>query len=64
MRRHAGSGAFDGIERAADVICTTPVRLLRLDRDDLMVLMEELPSIAIGLCQALSRRIRDMNARA
>ncbi len=55
---------FDGIERAADVICTTPVRLLRLDRDDLMVLMEELPSIAIGLCQALSRRIRDMNARA
>jgi len=34
------------------------VRLLRLERDDLLALMEELPGIAISVAQELSRRLR------
>ena len=55
---------FEGVPRSATVTATSPVRLLRLDRDDLMSLMEELPSIAIGLCRVLSRKLRNTNERA
>ena len=34
------------------------MRLLRLERDELLALMEELPAIAIGVAQELSRRYR------
>ena len=52
---------FDGITRSATVTANTDVLLLRLDRNDLMSLMEELPAIAIGLCQVLSHRLRERN---
>jgi CRP-like cAMP-binding protein len=41
----------------------TPVRFLRLDRDDLLRLMEELPAIAIGICRNLSRRVSELTER-
>ena len=50
---------FDGETRFATVSATHRVRLLRLDRQDLFELMEEQPSIAIGICQTLSRHARD-----
>ena len=52
---------FDGITRSATVTAGSDVLLLRLDRNDLMNLMEELPAIAIGLCQVLSHRLRESN---
>jgi ATP/ADP translocase len=50
---------FDGETRFATVSAVHRVRLLRLDRQDLFELMEEQPSIAIGICQTLSRHARD-----
>jgi hypothetical protein len=50
---------FDGEARLATVSAAERVRLLRLDRQDLFELMEEQPSIAIGICQTLSRHARD-----
>jgi CRP-like cAMP-binding protein len=50
---------FDGETRFATVSAAQRVRLLRLDRQDLFELMEEQPSIAIGICQTLSRHARD-----
>jgi len=54
---------FDGVPRSATVVATREARLLRLERDDVLSLMDELPAIAIGICQALSKRVRDMNVR-
>jgi CRP-like cAMP-binding protein len=50
---------FDGETRLATVSAARRVRLLRLDRHDLFELMEEEPAIAIGICQTLSRHMRD-----
>ncbi len=50
---------FDGETRFATVSAVRRVRLLRLDRHDLFELMDEEPAIAIGICQTLSRRMRD-----
>jgi hypothetical protein len=50
---------FDGERRSASVIATGPVRLLRLDRQDLYEVMEEHPAIAVAICQTLSRRLRE-----
>jgi CRP-like cAMP-binding protein len=50
---------FDGETRFATVTAIGRVRLLRLDRPDLFELMEEEPAIAIGICQTLSRHVRD-----
>lgn len=50
---------FDGETRFATVSAVRRVRLLRLDRHDLFELMEEEPAIAIGICQTLSRHVRD-----
>jgi CRP-like cAMP-binding protein len=36
------------------------VRLLRLKRNDLLRLMEEMPGIAIAISQNLSHRIREL----
>jgi hypothetical protein len=55
---------FEGDTRSASVKTRDDeVRLLRLGRDDLLSLMEELPAIAICICQTLSRRVRDLTKR-
>ena len=54
---------LEGENRTATVTANTPVRFLRLDRDDLLRLMEELPAIAIGICQSLSRRVSELTGR-
>jgi hypothetical protein len=54
---------LEGESRTATVVTTTPVRFLRLDRDDLLRLMEELPAIAIGICQTLSRLVSELSER-
>jgi len=50
---------FDGETRIATVTAAHRTRLLRLDRHDLFELMDEQPAIAIGICQTLSRHMRD-----
>lgn len=51
---------FDGETRFATVTAATRLRLLRLERHDLLQLMDEHPGIAIGMCQTLSGRVRDL----
>jgi hypothetical protein len=51
---------FDGERRSASATSEGPVRLLRLDRQDLFEVMEEHPAIAVAICQTLSRRIREL----
>jgi hypothetical protein len=51
-------GMLEGLERSAAAVAAEDVHLLRLERDDLLALMEELPAIAIGVAQELSRRLR------
>ncbi|MFP6563258.1 MAG: cyclic nucleotide-binding domain-containing protein, partial [Myxococcota bacterium] len=55
---------FDGITRSATVTAEDAVHVLRLDRNDLLHLMDELPAIAIAICQSLSERLREMNRKA
>lgn len=55
---------FEGVQRSATVVARTPLRLLRLERQELLSLIEELPAIAIGICQSLARRVRDTSNRA
>jgi len=55
---------FEGARRTADVIAEDQqVELLRIGRDDLLRVMEELPAIAICICQTLSRRLRALTER-
>ena len=54
---------LEDVSRTATITATSRVRFLRLDRDDLLRLMEELPAIAIGICQNLSRRVSDLTKR-
>jgi hypothetical protein len=55
---------FEGGYRTANVVTRDEgVALLRLSRDDLLSLMEELPGIAICICQTLSRRVRSLTER-
>jgi hypothetical protein len=54
---------LEGENRTATVAATTSVRLLRLDRNDLLRLMEELPAIAIGICQSLSKKVSELTDR-
>ena len=57
-------GVFDGSERSANIVTRdTKVSLLRLGRDDLLYVMEELPEIAIHICQKLSALVRDLTRR-
>jgi CRP-like cAMP-binding protein len=51
---------FEGSARSATVTTATRVRLLRLERADLLERMDELPGLAIKICQALSRRVRHL----
>lgn len=52
---------LDGETRSATVTSTTKVRLLRIDRPDLLRVMDDRPGIAISICQTLSRRVRELN---
>ncbi len=54
---------FTGSTRSASIEAVEPVHLLRIERQDLLRLMEELPGIAIAICQTLSDRLADMTAR-
>jgi CRP-like cAMP-binding protein len=54
---------FNGETRFATVTAATRVRLLRLERRDLLQLMDEQPGIAIAMCQTLSGRVRDLISR-
>jgi CRP-like cAMP-binding protein len=54
---------LEDVSRTATITATSRVRFLRLDRDDLLRLMEELPAIAIGICQNLSRRVSELTER-
>jgi hypothetical protein len=55
---------FEAARRTADVVAEDQrVELLRLGRDDLLRVMEELPAIAICICQTLSRRVRELTER-
>lgn len=54
---------FEKETRSATVSAQTDVRLLRLEGDDLLGLIEELPTIAVSICQYLSHRLQDLNSR-
>ena len=54
---------LDGVPRSVDAVATADSRLLRLDRDDLIPLLEQAPSLAIGLAQGLSSRVRRLEDR-
>jgi hypothetical protein len=50
---------FEGSTRTADVTTRDePVSLLRVGRDDLLSLMEDLPGLAVCVCQTLSGMVR------
>jgi hypothetical protein len=54
---------LDGVPRSADAIALIPTHLLRLERDDLLRLLEEAPALALGLAQFLSSRVRRLENR-
>ncbi len=54
---------FESSTRSATVLATRPARLIRIERHDLLALIDEIPAIAVGILQALSRRLRDTNVR-
>jgi CRP/FNR family cyclic AMP-dependent transcriptional regulator len=54
---------FGGVTRSASIVTRTPARLIRLERREFLGLMEELPSIAIGICQSLTRKLREIETR-
>ncbi len=54
---------FEGTARTADAVSQSRVRLLVLDRADLLTLIEEMPSIAVSLLETLSRRVRELTDR-
>jgi hypothetical protein len=67
---HVAAGSFfgelstlDGVPRSSDAVAASDASLMRLDRDDLLGLLEEAPGLAIGLAQVLSARLRRMEDR-
>jgi len=54
---------LDGVPRAVSARATGPVELLRLDRADLLALMEDSPALGIGLSQHLALRVRELQER-
>ena len=54
---------FEQEARSATVITHGDVRLLRLDGADLLRLITELPTVAIGICETLTQRVQDMMDR-
>ena len=65
-----GPGAFfgelstlDGVPRTLAARASEPTVLLRLDREELLALMENQPALAIGISQFLSMRVRSLQDR-
>ena len=54
---------LEGIARTATATTESSSKLLRLERSELMHLIEELPAIAVTLLQTLSARIRTLTDR-
>lgn len=52
---------LDGELRSATATAATRAHLLRIDRADLLGVMDDHPGIAIAICQTLSRRVRSLN---
>ena len=52
--------ALDGGPRTASIISDTPMELLRLYRHTLWRMIEEEPSLAMGLLVGLARRLRQV----
>jgi len=55
---------IDSDTRSATIVAETDLRLLRLEREEFLGLLEESPSVAIEFSRALARRIRETNPRA
>jgi AAA family ATP:ADP antiporter len=51
---------LDGETRSATATAIGRVRLLRLDREAILRVMDDQPAIAIAICQTLSRRVREL----
>jgi CRP/FNR family transcriptional regulator len=49
---------LDGVPRQESAHVRDTARLLRLEREELLAMMEEAPELGIGLCQFLSLRVR------
>jgi CRP-like cAMP-binding protein len=65
-----GKGSFfgelsplDGVPRSSDAVASATSRLLRMERDDLLPMLEEAPGLAIGLAQFLAARVRRLEDR-
>ncbi len=54
---------FEGVSRSATAIGSGLVRALRLERSDMLRLIEDRPGIAISILQTVSRRIRELTDR-
>ncbi len=56
-------GALEGVPRSAAAVARSQARLLRLDREDLLSLLEEAPALTLGFAQRLSARVRQLEDR-
>lgn len=56
--------ALDGGPRTASIVSETPMELLRLYRHTLRRMIEEEPSLAMGLLEGLARRLRQVHPGA
>ncbi len=54
---------LDSEPRSASVQATTPIRVLRIEREDLYELMNEKAEIARGIIKVLTRRLRNTTTR-
>jgi hypothetical protein len=54
---------LEGVPRSADARTNTRVRLLRLERSELMKRIDENPGIAVGMLRCMSRRVRELTDR-
>lgn len=54
---------LDGVPRAVSARAAGDVQLLRLDREDLIALMEDSPALGIGISQHLALRVRELQER-
>jgi hypothetical protein len=55
--------SLDGVPRSSSARARESVQLLRLDRQNLLELMEDTPALGIGLSQFLSLRVRALQER-
>jgi CRP-like cAMP-binding protein len=52
--------ALDGGPRTASIVADTPMELLRLYRHTLRRVVEQEPTLAMGLLEGLARRLRQV----